>query len=134
MNIDDLESQVLSKHKIRFVHGRVKDAARCGKARVPSQTLLHMAAQNKSEQYNKTHNCHLRPGFVMYGDAVRHIDEMDADLQSASVIIVIGTRLQVEPVASMVRKHAAKVICINNEPIANLKTVVGDCNQICSQL
>ena len=70
----------------------------------------------------------------MYGDAVRHIDEMDADLQSASVIIVIGTRLQVEPVASMVRKHAAKVICINNEPIANLKTVVGDCNQICSQL
>ena len=25
MNIDDLESQVLSKHKIRFVHGRVTD-------------------------------------------------------------------------------------------------------------
>ena len=134
MNIDDLESQVLSRHKVRFVHGRVADTARCGKTRVSSQNLLHMAAQNKIEQYNETHNCHLRPGFVMYGDAARHIDEMDADLQSASVIIVIGTRLQVEPVASMVRKHAAKVICINNEPIANLKTVVGDCNRICSQL
>lgn len=130
MNIDNLETLVLPKNKVRHVHGSISDAARCGRMHVSSEVMLQTVAKNKLEQYNEEHKCSLRPGFVMYGDDVRHTDEMQHDLQAANLILVIGTRLQVEPVASIVRAHSQKIICINNETIPNLFTVVGDCNSI----
>ena len=133
MNIDGMEC-FDDMDKVRFVHGRVDDPARCGRRRIDPKMLIHLAATNGLAEYSAKHACRLRPGFVMYGDAARHIDEMQRDLQKADFVLVLGSRMTVDPVAKIVREHRKKVLCVNNEPVHGLTTLVGDCNTICSKL
>ena len=135
MNLDGLEGRAVDSSRVRYVHGKIDDPARCGKRRVSSKTLLAVAeAHNGFEKYRADHGCNLRPGFVLYGDSVRHLDEMSVDLKRADLILVIGTRLNVEPVAAMVRGSRHKVIGINNEPIDEINTVVGTCEDVCARI
>ena len=135
MNLDGLEERAVDSSRVRCVHGKIDDPARCGKQRVSSETLLAVAeAHNGFERYRADHGCNLRPGFVLYGDSVRHLDEMSVDLKHADLILVMGTRLNVEPVAGLVRGSRHKVIGINNEPIDEIDTVVGSCEEVCARI
>lgn len=134
MNIDGLEAAVLPRDRIRAVHGLRSDPSRCGRGRVAAATMEKLAAADKLDEYNRTNACHLRPGFVMYGERARHIEELEYELRRADLILCIGTRLQVDPIASLVRSFSNKVVCINNEPVNRLRTILGDCDSICGQL
>lgn len=85
MNIDGME-RFSDANKVRFVHGRIDDPARCGRRRVDPAILINLAATNGLAEYSSKHECRLRPGFVMYGDAARHIEEMQKDLQRADFV------------------------------------------------
>lgn len=134
MNIDGME-HFDDMDKVRFVHGRIDDPGRCGRKRVETRQLLKIAASKGGiEGFEAAEGCRLRPGFVMYGDEIRHFDEMQTDLQRADLIIVLGSQMAVEPVASLVREHRRKVVCVNNEPVKGLKTHIGNLDTVCSGL
>ncbi len=134
MNIDGIESRVLPQRLVRYVHGRMNDEARCGRKRFTAVKLLELARSGRIETYNKEHNCRARPGFVMYGEAARHIQELEDDLHRADLVVCMGTRLQVEPVASLVRRYKGKTVCINQEKVTDLVTVIGNCDAVCKGL
>jgi len=131
MNIDGLEARVLPSYVLRHIHGRVDDVARCGSKRVAAKHLIKMAKNYEISKYNEENNCYIRPGFVMYGEKIRDIEDIDIDLRNADTILCMGTRLSVNPIASIIKSYSHKVICMNNEPVGEYYTVVGDCNKIC---
>ena len=58
------------------------------------------------------------PAIVLYGDDIdpTNLAKTEELLENADTIVVMGTRLHVNPIRSLVYKHASKVVFINNEP------------------
>jgi NAD-dependent SIR2 family protein deacetylase len=134
MNIDGVEARVLPPQSVRYVHGRIDDAFRCGRRRLTASSMLDIVRHDGLPHFNAENHCYVRPGFVMYGESVRHLQELDRDLRQADLVLCLGTRLTVEPIASFVRAHEHKVLCINAERVRGLKTIVGLCEEVCAKL
>lgn len=134
MNLDGME-QFDNMDRVRFVHGRIDDSGMCGRKKIEARQLLKIAnSRDGIERFEEAEGCRVRPGFVMYGDEIRHADEMQTDLQRADLIMVLGSQMAVEPVAGLVRQHRRKVVCVNNEPVRGLKTHIGEVQTVCSGL
>lgn len=58
------------------------------------------------------------PAIVLYGDDIdsTNLAKTEELLENADKIVVMGTRLHVNPIRSLVYEHASKVVFINDEP------------------
>lgn len=109
-NIDGLHSG-----EVYEVHGSIKQSqCYCCGYKIDGDYTTH--------QKTKCPECKVtgafEPAIVLYGDDLDLVlfVEVDKLLDEAEQIIVMGTRLEVNPIAYYVRDHTDKIIYINNEP------------------
>ncbi|TCS35899.1 SIR2 family NAD-dependent protein deacylase [Reinekea marinisedimentorum] len=107
-NIDDLHERAGSE-TVLHVHGEVTKARSS-----EDETLIYDISY---EPIELGHTCslgsQLRPHIVWFGEAVNHIQEAYDHFLDADKVLVVGTSLQVYPVAGLVHEaplHAEKVI------------------------
>ena len=107
-NIDDLHERAGSE-TVLHVHGEVTKARSS-----EDETLIYDISY---EPIELGHTCslgsQLRPHIVWFGEAVNHIQEAYEHFLDADKVLVVGTSLQVYPVAGLVHEaplHAEKVI------------------------
>lgn len=61
----------------------------------------------------------LKPNVVLFGEAVRNLEEIQAFMENCDLLLVIGTSAQVFPAAAlpaMVRDHGGRIFEFNREP------------------
>ena len=118
-NIDDLHERAGSK-SIVHLHGELK--------KVRSSVFPHLVYPWEKEELNLGELCEkghqLRPHIVWFGEEVPKMEEAFKIAQTADILIVIGTSLNVYPAASIVNyvpNYATKYIIDPNPP--NLESV-----------
>jgi len=111
-NVDGLHNKAGSKNVIE-IHGNIWNVKceTCGKVELRTETegIIMCSSCNKIT----------RPDVVLFGEAVRKIDEAFSIVRNADNLLVIGTSSVVYPAALLPyegKKHSAKVIEINIAP------------------
>jgi len=104
-NVDDLHERAGSKHVIHL-HGEL--------LKVRSsvyEDLIYDWKKDLSIGDKCARGTQLRPHIVWFGEAVPMIDTAAAEIQTADIVLVIGTSMQVYPAAGLVHyapRHVAK--------------------------
>lgn len=118
-NIDDLHERAFSKN-ITHLHGNIRFAKSSG----PNQEKKLYPID--SWELKMTDLCDdgftLRPHVVWFGEEVPMMDQAIEICQTADILLVIGTSLQVYPAASLVeftKKGCKKIIVDPNSPLLN---------------
>lgn len=138
MNIDALEEKVgIPKHLVYQVHGGLNNGAKCAKKHISENDMQNIFQNTfRIKEFNTQNNCKIRPNIVLYGEPAKYMYEFKTDLKKCDLIICIGTRLNVDPIASIINEmnSSKKMYLINNEYVNSFKgtQVIGDCDQILS--
>lgn len=121
MNIDGIEGSVLPPTLVRYLHGRVSEGARCGAHRIEMADYARLLESGGLRGYERVRGCRARPNFALYGDSVAPaVEALRRDVGRADLVLCIGSRLAVEPVATAVRE-ARSLLCVNAEPIQGVE-------------
>lgn len=108
-NIDDLHERAGSSNVIHL-HGNIRLAKTSGP---DAQSTEEFYPVDGAELYLNQHFCKagypLRPHVVWFGEAVPAYAEAQACIQDADIFVVIGTSLQVYPVAGLI--HEIPIAC-----------------------
>ena len=136
MNIDNLEAMAgVPSDMLRQVHGSVYNRGKCGGRRIDAAKLRTMFMNDSWQNYNRTHGCVARPDIVLYGESARHIDELQDDIRNCDLVLCLGTRLNVDPIATIVRDTRKPMYIVNAEKLPHLANqIVGLCDTVCDQL
>lgn len=114
-NIDGLHQLAGSKHVIDL-HGTLQ-TSHCLKCR-RKYDLSYMIEHDVPRC--ETCKLILNPGVVLYGDTLPQYKQAVERIYETDVLLVMGTSLKVQPVASFPeiakREVGAKIILVNNEP------------------
>jgi NAD-dependent deacetylase len=107
-NIDDLHERAGSS-KVIHLHGNIRLAKSSGP---DAQSTTEFYPIEGSELDLNQHFCKagypLRPHVVWFGEAVPAYEEAQDCVQDADIFVVIGTSLQVYPVAGLIHEIPAK--------------------------
>ena len=105
-NIDDLHERAGSKH-IVHLHGNIREAKSSG----PNQEARYYPIDGWELKMGDLceDGFQLRPHVVWFGEAVPNLEVASNLISAASVLIVIGTSLQVYPAAGLI--HSATRNC-----------------------
>lgn len=126
-NIDDLHERAGSKH-VLHLHGNIRLAKSSG----PNQEKAYFPIEGWELDEHSTcpDGYRLRPHVVWFGEDVPCYQEAALKLQSADVLIVIGTSLQVYPAAGLIQYavHAHKKFIV--DPKADELQVPSDFTKI----
>jgi NAD-dependent deacetylase len=113
-NIDELHQKAGSKNVLE-VHGTAQSATCqiCGK-KYPMGEILN----SKNYYCDCDKKGLIKPDIVFFGDQVSAFPEAKRLVRHADLFIVLGTSLQVQPIASLVdkTKYGAHIIIINRDP------------------
>jgi NAD-dependent deacetylase len=120
-NIDDLHERAGSS-RVTHLHGEVR------KLRSSHDELATVSIEGWEQKYDTRHpdGSLLRPFVVFFGESVPMLDRAIKIVQTADMMIVIGTSLQVYPAASLVhylRPDTPVWIIDPNTPGTNLKNL-----------
>ncbi|MEG0766852.1 MAG: Sir2 family NAD-dependent protein deacetylase [Clostridia bacterium] len=130
-NIDGLHQKAGSREVVEL-HGNLRRVfcKRCGwegESKTLCQTLRPLYATRDTKGIERTLRCRcgapIDMDVVLYGDAVRGLDTVDAWLSSCDVLLVIGTSLTTYPAAALpdiARQLGARVLMANEDCIAAL--------------
>ncbi len=119
-NVDGLHAAAGSAHVLEL-HGNIHAAfcPRCG-ARYTLDEILANDVPHCHAYTLKGGDCQeiLQPDIVLFEQPVRHYQEAFYAVARADLLLIIGSSLTVEPVASLPQyaSHAAKRVVINLEP------------------
>jgi NAD-dependent deacetylase len=123
-NVDGLHAKAgTPPERLLELHGNGHHAAclRCG-AREPIRgALAAVAARPGAAPSCARCGGLLKPGVVLFGEAVGRMQEAAAAVAAARTLVVAGTSLQVYPAAGLVdvaRSAGARVVLLNREPTA----------------
>lgn len=117
-NVDGLH-QLAGSHHVFELHGNIRAAScpRCQQEYDISYIFAHETPrcewQNPKGQICDTV---LRPDTVLFGQTVRHYEEAVRTIQNTDLLLVLGTSLTVEPVASLpsyVQRERTKLAIVN---------------------
>lgn len=105
-NIDDLHERAGSMHVVHL-HGNIREAKSSG----PNQEKQYYPIDGWELKMGETCNdgFQLRPHVVWFGESVPNLEVAAEIISNATVLIVIGTSLQVYPAAGLI--HAAPLRC-----------------------
>lgn len=105
-NIDDLHERAGSKHVVHL-HGNIREAKSSG----PNQEARYYPIDGWELKMGDLceDGFQLRPHVVWFGEAVPNLEVASNLISAASVLIVIGTSLQVYPAAGLI--HSATRNC-----------------------
>ncbi|MEN9998692.1 MAG: hypothetical protein RI922_1682 [Bacteroidota bacterium] len=122
-NIDDLHERAGSNHIIHL-HGNIREAKSSG----PNQENCYYPIEGWQLKMGDlcTDGYQLRPHVVWFGEEVPNLEVAATIISSATVLIVIGTSLQVYPAAGLI--HSAPINCTKFliDPNANQLQVPSD--------
>ena len=113
-NVDGLDLKAGNQHVIEF-HGNLYDlyCQKCGQ-QIPYTDYA------KSDRHQADQGI-IRPRIVLYGEQIEpeHLTRSVAAMQSADLILIVGTSFRVYPFAQLLqyRNSHAKIYVINNEKI-----------------
>ncbi|WP_179394192.1 NAD-dependent protein deacylase [Lacticaseibacillus absianus] len=113
-NVDGLHTAAGAKHVVEF-HGRLDRlyCQTCGE-------LVDPATYRRSDRHAVDGGI-IRPGIVLYGEPIAPavVEAAVAAVQSADLLVVVGTSLQVYPFAGLLReaRPAATLVAVNREPL-----------------
>lgn len=118
-NVDDLHERAGSRH-VLHLHGELNKLRSTRDAR-------HVIEwhEDQPRELADPQGAPMRPHIVWFGEAVPAMDEAEALVARADVVLVIGTSLQVYPAAGLVHSapaHAA-VYLIDPHPVRGLQGV-----------
>jgi len=121
-NIDGLHQKAGSSNVLE-VHGtfRVVTCLQCG-ANEPIEALFHRHEEPSTPPIcRKCGAAQLKPNVVLFGEDLPPgvFAEAEAEVEQADVVLVMGTSLEVYPVAGLVpraKRSGAKVAIINRDP------------------
>lgn len=144
-NIDLLHSKAGSR-TVFEVHGHIREATciQCFKM-YPAEPLLKefIASEDKKVLYCPSCNGVLKPNVILFGEQLplQVFNAAQQQVRRCDLIIVVGSSLEVYPVADMPRQaraHGAKLIMVNfsktdYDPIADV-TIHGDAAEILPRL
>ncbi len=94
-NVDDLHERAGST-KVLHLHGELRKA----RSTVDSQYILNWE-KDLTEKNKDPNGYPLRPHIVWFGEAVPALSEAIEVIETADIIVIIGTSLQVYPAASL---------------------------------
>lgn len=103
-NIDGLHQKAGSR-QVKEVHGSVRQLV-CPKCKTYSDVKTYAEGEvPRCKNLRKQKPCGfiLHPDAVLFGHRVRHYKEMVADVERADVLLVLGTSLNVTPVADIMK-------------------------------
>ena len=102
-NIDDLHERAGSKHVVHL-HGNIREAKSSG----PNQEARYYPIDGWELKMGDLceDGFQLRPHVVWFGEAVPNLEVASNLITAASVLIVIGTSLQVYPAAGLIHSAA----------------------------
>lgn len=117
-NIDGLHQKAGSNNVIE-VHGSFQQ----GHCRHCDRTYGYEDLRHKilAEDIPHCETCGgvVKPDVVFYGEAVRGMDEAQAEAHRADLFLVIGTSLTVYPAALLPRLCSGPVVCIGQGPVGD---------------
>jgi len=115
-NVDDLHERAGSS-KVIHLHGELK--------KVQSEKYPELIYDWEKEEIELGDTCEkghqLRPNVVWFGEAVPMMDIAFTTVQTADILIVIGTSLNVYPAASLVNFVRADTQCFLIDPKTNIE-------------
>ncbi|MCP5774036.1 hypothetical protein NL389_29895, partial [Klebsiella pneumoniae] len=124
-NIDDLHERAGSS-KVIHLHGNIRLAKSSGP---DAQSTTEFYPIEGSELDLNQHFCKagypLRPHVVWFGEAVPAYEEAQDCVQDADIFVVIGTSLQVYPVAGLIHEIPAKCPAYYIDPKAEQQHLPG---------
>ena len=111
-NVDDLHERAGSKNVVHL-HGELRKVRSA-----VDETEVYSWEDDLSAADVCKHGKPLRPHIVWFGEQVPMLERAVVEVQSADIIIIIGTSLQVYPAASLFEfaKEGAKVYYIDPNP------------------
>lgn len=119
-NVDDLHERAGSTNVIHL-HGELRKARS-----VENENLIIDWITDIHLGDFATDGCQLRPHIVWFGEQVPMMDYAIDEVQTADVLLVVGTSLQVYPAASLLyyTKKNTKIICIDPNELPIDKDVI----------
>ena len=137
MNVDGLETKAGIRNVVQ-VHGGIQNGGACGRKQIDNVSFQNMFQNNTWEKYNTNNKCTLRPKIVFYGEETNIGNTIQFDIQHSDLILCMGTRLNVDPIASIVKnahRNGKKCVIVNNEQVdPRIAHIYGDCDTICSRI
>ncbi|MBX3247665.1 MAG: NAD-dependent deacylase [Myxococcales bacterium] len=122
-NIDGLHQRAGS-HRVFEVHGTFR-RLRCldCQAEESIESLFSRFGERDQTEPPRCMRCgstHLKPDVVLFGEQLPPtFQEAEAEVRAADVFLVMGSSLEVYPVAGLVpmaKRHGAKVVILNRQP------------------
>jgi NAD-dependent deacetylase len=121
-NVDSLHEQTGSQRVIHM-HGRIMQS-RCSGARCTSKPFDDTNLYRTREEIPRCRDCRalIRPHICWFGEVPFQMDLILHQLESATVVLTVGTSGVVEPAASfvrMARRNGARTIYVGPEEPSN---------------
>lgn len=104
-NVDGLHQKAGSRH-VKELHGNIQGLV-CPKCKTHSDIAdYEKDSVPRCKNLRKQQPCGfiLHPDAVLFGHRVRHYKEMVEDVEQADVVVVLGTSLNVTPVANIMKE------------------------------
>lgn len=122
-NIDDLHERAGSKHVVHL-HGNIREAKSSG----PNQEARYYPIDGWELKMGDLceDGFQLRPHVVWFGEAVPNLEVASNLISAASVLIVIGTSLQVYPAAGLIHSAARNCTKFLIDPNADQLQIPSD--------
>ena len=122
-NIDDLHERAGSKHVVHL-HGNIREAKSSG----PNQEARYYPIDGWELKMGDLceDGFQLRPHVVWFGEAVPNLEVASNLITAASVLIVIGTSLQVYPAAGLIHSAARNCTKFLIDPNADQLQIPSD--------
>jgi len=122
-NIDDLHERAGSKHVVHL-HGNIREAKSSG----PNQEARYYPIDGWELKMGDLceDGFQLRPHVVWFGEAVPNLEVASNLISAATVLIVIGTSLQVYPAAGLIHSAARNCTKFLIDPNADQLQVPSD--------
>ncbi len=117
-NIDGLH-QAAGSSRVIEIHGdhRHLQCLGCGRLEPLQESTLDIGAPPRCAACNRT----MKPNVVLFGEAVRDMDEIGHLLEECDLLLVVGTSALVYPAAglpAMVKQHGGLIYELNQEHTA----------------
>ncbi|MGA2278075.1 MAG: NAD-dependent deacylase [Terracidiphilus sp.] len=122
-NVDDLHERAGTRRLVHM-HGELAKARcerECGHAPVEDRAIYH----SLDEVGRCTCGGRLRPHIVFFGEIPLKMEEIQQEIERATLMVVVGTSGSVYPAANFVhwaRQHGARTVYIGPEPPLNAAT------------
>ncbi|MGA7830350.1 MAG: NAD-dependent deacylase [Terracidiphilus sp.] len=119
-NVDDLHERAGTRRLVHM-HGELAKARcerECGHAPVEDRAIYH----SLDEVGRCTCGGRLRPHIVFFGEIPLKMEEIQQEIERATLMVVVGTSGSVYPAANFVhwaRQHGARTVYIGPEPPLN---------------